>query len=92
MSSEILIDPAEQSAARSGSGQYLSMTTIPLGQVFAIPRRQLYYWTDEWQAGERETLRAYNAGDSIRFLSGHDFAAWLLQSDDGDEDDTSDGD
>lgn len=45
----------------------------------SCPRRadQAYYWTEEWQAGETETLTEIAAGNYRTFDSGVDAVAWL---------------
>jgi len=47
-----------------------------------VPRRQLYYWSQKWQEGEREALRELAEGKGRTFADGSSAAAWLL----GDED------
>lgn len=53
-------------------------------QVFGIPESQRYYWTPEWQAGERESLLEFERGESVQFSSGREAAAWLLSDEDDD--------
>jgi hypothetical protein len=47
-----------------------------------VPRNQAYFWTAEWQAGEREALAELANGEGRRFDSGAAAAAWLLSDDD----------
>lgn len=47
-----------------------------------IPSSQEYYWTWEWQDGEREALRDLRAGRSRVFNTGADAVRWLLADDD----------
>jgi hypothetical protein len=47
-----------------------------------VSRKQLYYWTKEWQAGEAEALRDVAEGRSRTFESGADAADWLLSDED----------
>jgi hypothetical protein len=47
-----------------------------------VPRNQAYFWTAEWQAGEREALAELAKGEGRRFNSGAAAAAWLLSDDD----------
>lgn len=91
--SELMIDPAEHSASGSDRLTDLGEAVMRPAHVFAVPASQRYYWTDVWQAGERETLVALDQGHGIRFSSGREFADWLL-SDNDDEPDAAapDGD
>ncbi len=43
-----------------------------------VSQSQGYYWTDAWQAGERETLEALEAGEGKTFATTHDLIQWLL--------------
>lgn len=53
---------------RPGLGSYVSSEA---------PDSQAWYWTPEWQAGEREAEADYSAGRSQVFASGEDFMAHL---------------
>jgi hypothetical protein len=43
---------------------------------------QAWYWTKEWQDGERESLEAYARGDYFEFATVDDVIAWLRRDDD----------
>lgn len=43
-----------------------------------IPRGQVYYWTNLWQAGEAETLGELRAGGGILFDNPDAAVRWLL--------------
>lgn len=45
---------------------------------------QSYYWTEEWQAGERESLAELAAGRGIRFETAEEVIAWLQAPDEDD--------
>src|SRR5690349_19440982 len=45
----------------------------------SIPRDQLWFWTPEWQAGEREASEQLARGEGEIFESGEDFLADLDQ-------------
>ena len=47
----------------------------------AILPRQEYYWADEWQAGELETLAELQAGGGHRFESADEALRFLFQAD-----------
>ena len=52
------------------------------GPPLVIPDGQEYYWTAEWQAGEREALAEIAAGQSKTFESAQDAVRWLLRAKD----------
>ena len=47
-----------------------------------IPVGQEYYWTEEWQAGERETLAELAAGRGRTFDTAMDALRYLFSADD----------
>ena len=50
----------------------------PLGGTpHVIPSGQEYYWTDEWQTGELETLAELRAGRGQRFDNSADALLFL---------------
>ena len=51
----------------------------PGGPPLVIPESQEYYWTSEWQAGEREALAEIAAGQTKEFESAQDAIRWLLR-------------
>lgn len=62
----------------NGSGRY---SMIP----FTMPSAQTYYWSFDWQSGERETLSGLEAGEYVEFDSPddpEDAARWLREPDD----------
>ena len=54
----------------------------PAGVPVGVPRTQFYYWTRNWQEGEREALDALARGEFRRFENGDDAVRWLLSDDD----------
>lgn len=70
----LFMDISESRAVASGDTRYVGV----------IPRDQLYYWTPEWQAGEREADEDIAAGRTRTFETWAEAEAWLL-SDDEDE-------
>ena len=48
---------------------------------YFMPLNQAYYWSAVWQTGEAEALREIGEGQTERFASGADAAAWLLSDD-----------
>lgn len=73
------LDPAEQSASGSEQVTDLGALVVRPAHVFSIPAAQRYYWTEGWQAGERETLHALRDACGIRFPSGKAFVEWLVR-------------
>jgi hypothetical protein len=53
-----------------------SPTPPPAGQS-AIPADQRWFWTPEWQAGEREADEALATDATQVFNSTEEFLAWL---------------
>jgi hypothetical protein len=49
---------------------------------FFVARAQLYYWTRDWQAGERKALEDLAEGRYRRFPDGASAAKWLLTDED----------
>lgn len=50
---------------------------IELRPMVAVPADQAWFWTEEWQAGERQVDEDIDAGRNERFDSAADFAAAL---------------
>ena len=48
----------------------------------AIPVSQRYYWTEEWQDGEAETLAELERGEGREFGSGREAVEWLHSEED----------
>jgi hypothetical protein len=57
-------------------------TELILIQRGWLPREQEYYWSEEWQAGERESRAELAAGHGVRFETAEDAIRWLLADDD----------
>ena len=67
------------------AGPVIARATTPVregGPPLVIPESQEYYWTAEWQAGEREALAEIAAGEGKRFQNARDAVHWLLSSED----------
>ncbi len=67
------------------AGPVIARATTPVrqgGPPLVIPESQEYYWTPEWQAGEREALAEIAAGQSKKFESAQDAVRWLLRAKD----------
>ena len=52
---------------------------IELKPVVAVPANQAWFWTEEWQAGEREVDANYAAGNFTRHETAEDFISALEQ-------------
>lgn len=50
----------------------------PRDMPLDIPRSQVYYWTADWQEGEREALAEIARGEARYFATGTDAVRWLL--------------
>ncbi len=50
---------------------------IQLRPFQAIPADQAWFWTPEWQAGEREASEDIAAGRTTVFTSDEEFMHWL---------------
>ena len=55
---------------------------VPIAPPPVIPAGQEYYWTPEWQAGERETLAELAAGGGWTFETTDDALRHLFSADD----------
>ncbi|MGH3828915.1 MAG: hypothetical protein ACRDRS_00465 [Pseudonocardiaceae bacterium] len=69
-------------------GDEVEFTVHPDGEVrlrgmTSIPTDQRWFWTEEWQAGEREASEAIAAGDTTVHYSAEDFLAHLDELDAG---------
>lgn len=73
---DMLTLPVEANAFESASPQ--THRRVPL----FVPRGQLYYWSNVWQAGEGEALSDLASGKHRTFPHGSAAAAWLLSDDD----------
>jgi antitoxin (DNA-binding transcriptional repressor) of toxin-antitoxin stability system len=66
-------------AVREAEGGRLVYLTRDGQRVAAIlPADQAWYWTDEWQAGEREADEDLARGRRTRFRTDEEFEAFLL--------------
>jgi antitoxin (DNA-binding transcriptional repressor) of toxin-antitoxin stability system len=75
-----LVLTSEEVAAVEHGGEIVILTRDgrPVAQVHAIDPDQAWFWTPEWQAGEREIDEDRAAGIQGReFDSGEDFLAYL---------------
>lgn len=68
-------------AAKLSEGDYLEVS-LSGGAIVMRPKKlvdadQAWFWTAEWQAGEREANADIAAGRTRRFESGHDFLKTL---------------
>ena len=45
-----------------------------------VPADQAWYWTEEWQRGEREAEASIVAGQTLHFEDADSFKAWLTGS------------
>ena len=81
----VVIDINEPVATNSypsfpaASGVNLPKDSAP--RPISIPASQLYYWTQAWQAGEREADQDREKGDIVRFADPDDAIRWLLGAD-----------
>ncbi len=66
----------------SGVGACATTPMRQGGPPLVIPDSQEYYWTAEWQDGEREALAEIAAGQSKKFDSTQDAVRWLLRAKD----------
>lgn len=54
---------------------------LELRPHLAVPLDQAWFWTEEWQAGEREVDEQIAAGRVVEYDSADDFAAYLADVD-----------
>lgn len=45
-----------------------------------LPREQEYYWSEEWQAAERDSLAQLEAGEGVDFDNATDLIRWLFST------------
>jgi AbrB family looped-hinge helix DNA binding protein len=74
--------PAEiRAAARLEEGDPIEVELVEGGILLrpqkVIDATQAWYWTPEWQAGEREADEQYARGEGRVFTSGEEFLAAL---------------
>lgn len=73
-------------ALQLSEGDEVEFTVAPDGQVTlrgwtTIPTDQRWFWTEEWQVGEREASAAIAAGETTVYESDDDFLAALDEID-----------
>jgi hypothetical protein len=68
-----LDQPGAQVEVREGEGG----DVIELRPHVAVPADQAWFWTPEWQEGEREADRQIANGEVLTFDSDEEFDAWL---------------
>ena len=64
-------------AAKLSEGDYVEVS-VSAGAIVMRPKKlidadQAWFWTDEWQTGEREASADIAGGNTRRFESGQDF-------------------
>ena len=78
---QLTIPDEVRRAARLGEGDYLAVSVrsgaIVLEPKTVIDSSQSWFWTDEWQAGEREASEDIAAGRTRRLESDEEFLASL---------------
>jgi hypothetical protein len=52
-------------------------TVIELRPHVAVPADQAWYWTPEWQEGERRADESIARGEGVTLYSHEEFEAWL---------------
>ena len=62
----------------------VAASRIPTTMPASVPSGQAFFWTQVWQAGERESAEARAAGELVRFDSDdpNDILHWLFDADD----------
>ncbi len=48
-------------------GEYEGCKRLPSGVPLLVPLSEAYYWTREWQQGEKEAKREIEAGNYVEF-------------------------
>jgi AbrB family looped-hinge helix DNA binding protein len=79
---QLTVPGAIREALHAREGDYLEFTVDEFGVVTVRATRriaadQAWFWTPEWQAGEREADADYAAGQTLVFDSGAEFIADL---------------
>lgn len=83
---QLTMPPEVREALQLSEGDEVEFTVTPEGQVTlrgwtTIPTDQRWFWTEEWQAGEREASAAIAAGETTIYDSDEDFLAALDEID-----------
>lgn len=70
---QITIPDNVRRAAHIAEGDYLEMTvqgdTLVLRPRVVVPKSQAWFWTSEWQAGERDATEDIAAGRTTPYAS-----------------------
>jgi AbrB family looped-hinge helix DNA binding protein len=74
---QITLPDAIRKAARLSEGDYLEVS-VEAGTIVMRPKKlidadQAWFWTDEWQKGEREASRDIARGRVRRSVTGDEF-------------------
>jgi antitoxin PrlF len=80
--SQITLPQEVRNALHLAEGDIVEFTVLPDGEVklramTTIPTDQRWFWTEEWQAGEREASADIAAGRTEFFGSDEEFLASL---------------
>lgn len=54
---------------------------VEMRGTLPIPVDQQWFWTDEWQQGERKVDAAFAAGKGVEFETAEEFVTWLNADD-----------
>jgi len=84
----LTFDPIETTSGvgMTTPAQQPSISSVPrtdeyiLVQGGWLPRDQEYYWSEGWQAMERETLAELARGEGVDFDNATDLIRWLFTS------------
>lgn len=82
--SQLTLPPEVRAALHVNDGDEVEFTVQPNGEVFlrgmaVVPADQRWFWTQEWQAGEREATAQISVGDIITYEDPADMFAALRQ-------------
>jgi AbrB family looped-hinge helix DNA binding protein len=85
---QITLPEEVRRAAKLDEGDLLEIElqdegVIVLRPVGTIDRNQAWFWTDEWQRGERQASEDIKAGRTTRFESGEELLRYLDELDKG---------
>jgi AbrB family looped-hinge helix DNA binding protein len=79
---QVTLPPEIRAALHVGEGDEVEFTVTEGGDVLlrgftSVPADQRWFWTPEWQAGEREASEDIAAGRTTYHAGEHElFAAW----------------
>ena len=75
---QLVIPPAVRQAACLCDGAHVALEVTDAGVLIrVIDPDQAWFWTPEWQEGEREADAEIAAGNLMRFDSDEEFLAYL---------------